>query len=244
MPVARKRMATAVGHIGAHQYQRRQPEQTQLYQLVERYYPEFRDLMASRGRRLPEYVHEEFEAFLKCGRLEYGFLRVRCGSCQHERLVAFSCKKRGWCPSCGASRMADSAAHLVDEVLPQQPIRQWVLSVPFPMRLLFATYPDVMSKVLSIVYRAIATHLGKKAGFTRKTAQTGAVTLIQRFGSALNLNIHYHMLFLDGVYTETESGQSHFHRVKSPSQEELQTLVHQQGSALLHYCKAKWSSEA
>ena len=88
MPVARKRMATAVGHIGAHQYQRRQPEQTQLYQLVERYYPEFRDLMASRGRRLPEYVHEEFEAFLKCGRLEYGFLRVRCGSCQHERLVA------------------------------------------------------------------------------------------------------------------------------------------------------------
>ena len=236
-------MATAVGHIGAHQYQRRQPEQTQLYQLVERYYPEFRDLMASRGRP-PEYVLEEFEAFLKCGRLEYGFLRVRCGSCQHERLVAFSCKKRGWCPSCGASRMADSAAHLVDEVLPQQPIRQWVLSVPFPMRLLFATYPDVMSKVLSIVYRAIATHLGKKAGFTRKTAQTGAVTLIQRFGSALNLNIHYHMLFLDGVYTETESGQSHFHRVKSPSQEELQTLVHQQGSALLHYCKAKWSSEA
>jgi hypothetical protein len=66
----------------------------------------------------------------------------------------------------------------------------------------------------------------KKAGFTRKTAQTGAVTLIQRFGSALNLNIHYHMLFLDRVYTETESGQSHFHRVKSPSQEELQTLVH------------------
>ena len=59
--------------------------------------------------------------------------------------------------------MADSAAHLVDEVLPQQPIRQWVLSVPFPMRLLFATYPDVMSKVLGIVYRAIATHVGKKS---------------------------------------------------------------------------------
>lgn len=69
MPVARKRMATAVEHIGAHQYQRRQPEQTQLYQLVERYYREFLDLMASRGRRLPEYVHDEFEAFLKCGRL-------------------------------------------------------------------------------------------------------------------------------------------------------------------------------
>ncbi|VAX14567.1 hypothetical protein MNBD_GAMMA24-1589, partial [hydrothermal vent metagenome] len=54
--------------------------------------------------------------------------------------------------------------------------------------------------MLSIVYRTIAMHLIKKAGFTKKTARTGAVTLIQRFGSALNLNIHYHMLFLDGVY--------------------------------------------
>jgi hypothetical protein len=44
--------------------------------------------------------------------------------------------------------MADSAAHLVDEVLPDKPIRQWVLSVPFPLRFLFAVEPDVMSKVL------------------------------------------------------------------------------------------------
>jgi len=56
--------------------------------------------------------------------------------------------------------------------------------------------------VLGIVYRCIATHLIKKAGFSRRTAQTGAVTLVQRFGSALNLNVHLHMLFLDGVYVE------------------------------------------
>ncbi len=45
-----------------------------------------------------------------------------------------------------------------------------------------------MGQVLGIVYRCIATHLIKKAGFSRKSAQAGAVTLIQRFGSALNLN--------------------------------------------------------
>lgn len=56
--------------------------------------------------------------------------------------------------------------------------------------------------MLGIVYRCIATHLIKKAGFSRKTAQAGAVPLIQRFGSALNLNVHFHMLFLDGVYVE------------------------------------------
>lgn len=52
-----------------------------------------------------------------------------------------------------------------------------------------------MGQVLCIVYRCIAMHLVKKAGFSCKTAQTGAVTLIQRFGSALNLNIHFHLLF-------------------------------------------------
>ena len=57
-----------------------------------------------------------------------------------------------------------------------------------------------MSRVLGIIYRATATHLAHKAGFTKPLAKTGAVTLIQRFGSALNLNIHFHMLFLDGVY--------------------------------------------
>jgi hypothetical protein len=61
-----------------------------------------------------------------------------------------------------------------------------------------------------VVYRAISSHLIQKAGFTRKTAQTGAVTLIQRFGGALNLNVHFHMLFLDGVYTTTPRGKSRF----------------------------------
>jgi hypothetical protein len=47
---------------------------------------------------------------------------------------------------------------------------------------------------------AAAFHLTHKAGNKNSTAHTGAVTLIQRFGSALNLNIHFYMLFLDGVY--------------------------------------------
>lgn len=68
-----------------------------------------------------------------------------------------------------------------------------MLSFPYPLRFLFASRPSVMGRVLGIVYRAIATHLIKKAGFTNKAAHTGAVTLIQRFGGALNLNIHLHM---------------------------------------------------
>jgi hypothetical protein len=139
--------------------------------------------------------------------------------------------------------MAESAALLVDEVLPEQPVRQWVLSFPYPLRFLFASRPAIMGQVLGIVYRVIATCLIKKAGFSRKTARTGAVTLIQRFGSALNLNIHLicmearmprahgcagaaHMLFLDGVYAEGADGRVRFLWVKAPTSAELIQLAH------------------
>ncbi len=143
-------------------YQRHRPEQTLLYQIIGRHYLEFRDVMTEQGKPLPLHVQQEFADYLKCGGLEHGFLRVQCTKCHHEHLVAFSCKRRGFCPSCGARRMADSAALLVDEVLPEQPIRQWVLSFPFQLRFLFASRPQLMGRVLGIVYRAISAHLIKK----------------------------------------------------------------------------------
>lgn len=209
---------------GPVRYERHRPETTLLYQLVEHHYPEFLAALAERDRYLPGYVQEEFESYLKCGRLEHGFLRVRCTTCHAERLVAFSCKRRGFCQSCGARRMTESAALLVDEVLPAEPIRQWVLSVPFPLRFLFAAEPVAMGDVLAIVYRAIASHLIKKVGLTRATGQTGAVTLIQRFGSALNLNIHFHMLCLDGAYV-MEHGRPRFRRVPPPTPAELDAVL-------------------
>jgi len=69
------------------------------------------------GTGLPDFVEQEFRDFLTCGILARGFARVRCGTCAFERLVPFSCKGRGFCPSCGGRRMTERAAHLVDEVL-------------------------------------------------------------------------------------------------------------------------------
>jgi hypothetical protein len=99
--------------------------------------------------------------------------------------------------------MAETAALLADEVFPDVPLRQWVISLtqstrcargagsPFPLRYLFAAHPHATGKVLGIVYRAISTHLIHKAGFSLKEGTTGAVALIQRFGSALNLNMSW-----------------------------------------------------
>jgi hypothetical protein len=122
--------------------------------------------------------------------------------------------------------MVESAAHLVDHVFPEEPVRQLVLTFPFPLRLLLAAEPRVLSEVLAVVQRGISTFLIRRSGHTVVSgARTGAVTLIQRFGSALNLNPHLHMLFLDGVYTFRGS-RAVFHRARRPQRDDIFRLLH------------------
>ena len=85
-------------------------ERTLLYQIVGEYLSEFRARLAQKGIELPEFVEQEFDADLACGCLKHGFLGVRRERCHAEQLVAFSCKKRGFCPSRGARRMTEAAA--------------------------------------------------------------------------------------------------------------------------------------
>jgi hypothetical protein len=82
------------------------------------------------GWGVPRWVEHDFRSYPRCGILAHGFARVRCTDCGHDRLLAFSCKGRGVCPSCNVRRMAEVAAHLTDEVMPPLPVRQWVLPVP------------------------------------------------------------------------------------------------------------------
>jgi len=176
-------------------YERRRPEETTLYQVVQDHLNTFlAQVEQETGTGLPQFVKDEFEAFLECGILAHGFLRLRCGDCAHEKLVAFSCKRRGFCPACGARRMAETAAHLVEQVIPHVPVRQWVVAFPIPLRHLFASQPHLLSPVLQVIHRVLSTFVIHQAGLTHAQAQTGAVTLIQRFGSAANLNIHLHCL--------------------------------------------------
>jgi hypothetical protein len=123
--------------------------------------------------------------------------------------------------------MAESARHLVEDVFGARPVRQWVLSFPYPLRFLFASKPEVLASVLGIVQRVIAGWLAAQAGVARDAAQTGAVTLVQRFGSALNLNVHLHMLWLDGVY-ELGGGRGphpRLHRTRAPTSAQLAQLA-------------------
>ena len=107
------------------------PKQTTLYRLVQQHAQSFiAQSEEATGARLPQFVRDEFDAFLECGIPAHGFLRLRCGDCGHDKLLAFSCKRRGFCPSCGARRMSQTAAHLVDHVIPRVPVRQWATAAP------------------------------------------------------------------------------------------------------------------
>ena len=124
---------------GAHPqpYRRRRPETTTLHRIVREHLETYFALANESdpmGNGVPDHVEKEFRSYLRCGILAHGFARARCSSCGYDFLVAFSCKGRGACPSCSAKRMAATAAHLVDHVIPHVPVRQWVLSVPKRLR--------------------------------------------------------------------------------------------------------------
>ena len=217
-------------------YERRRPEQTLLYKVIQENLQTFLDQVHAKGDKLPDFVKDEFLAFLDCGVLAKGFLRLQCQGCHHEKLIALSCKKRGFCPSCGTKRMIETSALLMNHVIPKVAVRQWVLSFPFALRYLLVSDPKIMAKILKITTNCISSFLCKKSGFTKKQAKTAAVTLLQRFGGSANLNLH--ILFVDGVYTVNDTQTAAvFHRLPTPSAKDVGAVLNAISRKVLSYLK-------
>jgi Putative transposase/Transposase zinc-binding domain len=188
-------------------YVPRDPSGTVLYHVIAEHLETFLASLADdpEATGLPAYVQREFYDYLRCGILAHGFLRLGCDACHHELLVPFSCKRRGFCPSCAGRRMAQMAAHLVERVIPWVPTRQWVVSVPVPLRYWMASSQDLTAKVHTIIRTTIGQYYVHKIstrGLERASLYPGSVTCIQRFGSALNLNLHFHVISLEVVYLD------------------------------------------
>src|SRR5438128_11005492 len=114
--------------------------------------------------------------------------------------------------------MAEQAAHLVDHVLPHVPVRQWVLTLPHRLRYLLAYTHALCRAVLGVAMRSVLGFYRRRADRTDvRDGQSGAVTVIQRFGGGLQLNVHFHSLFLDGVFAESPDGTLHFHLATPPT---------------------------
>ena len=124
--------------------------------------------------------------------------------------------------------MADTAAHLIDRVLPEVPTRQWVFTLPIPLRYRIAYDRNLCSDVLAVFIRTVLRSLRHRAkkhlGIDQ--GQSGSVTQIQRWGGAANLNVHFHSVFLDGVYADPDNtGTPKFYPLPAPGDEEIARVV-------------------
>ena len=117
---------------------------------------------------------EECYASLPCGLLAHGFVRLGGDTGPHQRLLAFRCKTRGFCPSCAGRRMAQQAAPLVEAGIPWVPTRPWVVSVPIPLRDWMAPSRERTATVQPMIRRTIAPYYVKPAG--RNGATRAAVS--------------------------------------------------------------------
>jgi hypothetical protein len=143
---------------------------------------------------LPKYVTEEFRKYLTCGDFAHG------GPVSELR----------------GRRMAGTAAHLVDRVLPAAPVRQYVLAFPYELSGLAATRPDVLRALSRLFWEGLRRRYArwaKRAGYAKARVETGAVTGVHRVGASLNVHVHFHVLSLDGVHLEAEDGTGSTQRV-------------------------------
>ena len=198
----------------------------ELQEVLREGFPLLVKALALHDRTLPRFVTREFDAYLGCRDPKRGFAWLECKPCDVHRCVLFSCKTRGFCPSCLGRRMNEKAANWVDRVIPWAATRQFVLTVPFPRRWLLARRADLAEGVLQVALRCIARFYRKATG--RRAGQTGSVTAIQRFGSALQLNLHFHIIHLDGVYDHGADDSLRFFHV-APRTADIEALVERIG---------------
>ena len=195
-------------------YHRRRPKRTALYRQVQQHL----ETWLARRREgdpdvgsIPCHVERELRTYLECGILARGFIRARCGDCGHNFLVAFSCKGRGLCPSCTTRRMAATAAHPIEHGFPRVPVRQWVISFPRRLRYILHRDPVLLGRVRRCVLRTIETGLRRLCPDAPRHSRFGAVSFVQRFGSALNARSHLHCCITDGVFSIAPDGTLRFH---------------------------------
>ena len=208
-------------------YRAHNPGASPLSRIVLGNLPEFEQWLKnphdSRPRPHPAVI-TALEKFVECGVMRYGVVRFRCPECGQDMFVAFSCKRRGLCPSCDAKRSVIITAQALDRLLAFVPYRQWVLVIPKRLRYFINRSPELAGQLSKIFAREINRFL------CRNNAGTPAqLHFIQRFGGSLNLHIHVHAVVSDGVFNlkPTAIGRQElvFTPVPCPTDEQLADIV-------------------
>ena len=188
-------------------YRPRNPRATSLYQLLETHFETLKRLWEERFERRygfwKGYWDSAVFSYLDCGLFESGFARVVCPECRFEFLVAFSCKGRRLCPSCGAKRAAIFSQLLQSKILADVPHAQWVFTLPKMLRPYFLYHRELLGELAQLAYETVREMM--TAAVNESHAQPGMVAVIQPFGSSLKWNPHIHALVTRGVFLDDGS---------------------------------------
>lgn len=140
-------------------YQPRHAKVTALYQCISNHFQEFESLYPEKYQERYGFyrpvIQKVVEKFLDCGDLTRGFARVKCGQCQHEYLLAFSCKGRYFCPSCHQKRVLQSGEWVTEQVLHPIPHRQYVFTIPKILRIYFRKDRRLLAKLSQCAYACL-----------------------------------------------------------------------------------------
>jgi hypothetical protein len=153
-------IAATLPVAGAAVYRPRRPARTLLHKVIRENLETYLagdDRTGEFDAHVPFHVEAAYRRYLNCGILAHGFARAYCAGCGHDFLIVFSCKGRDICPWCATRRMVETAAHMVDNVLPRVQFRQWVLSMPKRVRWHLKQKPEVVSGLLGVFLRAVET---------------------------------------------------------------------------------------
>ena len=190
-------------------YRPRRPEKTVLFGIIKKYYRTWKQNLK---HPLSRYVEKTFEKYLDCGNPGKGFAWAYCHCCHTDFIIAFSCKCRGICPSCSTLTMVKTAAHLVEQVIPAIPVRQWVISFPLRIRH-YLLEPCILQNVLEIVVEEIRKTIIAESPDV-PNPQIGAVSFLQNFGATLNVHPHFHLIVPDGIFfTDGDLSEVKFQKV-------------------------------
>jgi len=199
---------------------RRKPEASLLHRAVREGWPGVAAEAEAHGG-LPRRVHEEVRRYLRCGVLRWGFSAAKCQRCEELVLIPFSCKARGFCPSCAARRAHQAAAHLC-EVLPEVGYRQWTLALPRALNFAVVKEVKLLRRVERELVRAIFRWQRRRARELGREGKllAGAVSFVQLFNGQLALQPHLHLLVPEGLF-----GQGVFAALPPPAKEEVESVL-------------------
>lgn len=180
----------------------RNPRDSAYYCCVEDHCERFEQVYEERFERqygfFRPYVRQVIYRYLDCGILHNGFARVRCGECGHEYLLAFSCKRRHFCPSCHQKRVIEFGEWLCQEVLKAVPHRHFIFSIPKILRRYFLYDRKLLSELSRCAWETLKVFFQETV--SEDSAVPGAAVALQSFGDFLGFNPHLHILGTDGCF--------------------------------------------